>query len=75
MLRFLLKKLGLLIPTFIGVSIIAFAFIRLLPGDPITLLAGKPETIMVAMRYDAGDEGQSDSSCLLRLSFILQPEI
>ncbi len=41
MIRFLLRKFGLLIPTFIGVSIIAFAFIRLLPGDPITLLAGE----------------------------------
>ena len=50
MLRFLLKKLGLLIPTFIGVSIIAFAFIRLLPGDPITLLAG--ERGVSADRYE-----------------------
>ena len=50
MLRFLLKKLGLLIPTFIGVSIIAFAFIRLLPGDPITLLAG--ERGVSAERYE-----------------------
>jgi len=41
MFQFFLRKLGLLIPTFIGVSIIAFAFIRLLPGDPITLLAGE----------------------------------
>ena len=41
MLRFLLARLGLLIPTFIGVSIISFAFIRLLPGDPIILMAGE----------------------------------
>tara|TARA_R110002020_G_scaffold132437_1_gene295752 strand:- start:3668 stop:4672 length:1005 start_codon:yes stop_codon:yes gene_type:complete len=41
MLRFFLTRLGLLIPTFIGVSIVAFAFIRLLPGDPIMLLAGE----------------------------------
>jgi dipeptide transport system permease protein len=41
MLRFLLTRIGLLIPTFIGVSIIAFAFIRLLPGDPIILMAGE----------------------------------
>jgi len=41
MLRFLLNRLGLLIPTFVGVSIISFAFIRLLPGDPILLLAGE----------------------------------
>ncbi|MGJ8573299.1 MAG: ABC transporter permease subunit [Hoeflea sp.] len=41
MLRFFFTRIGLLIPTFIGVSIVAFAFIRLLPGDPIMLLAGE----------------------------------
>ena len=41
MLRFFVAKIGLLIPTFIGVSIVAFAFIRLLPGDPIELLVGE----------------------------------
>jgi dipeptide transport system permease protein len=41
MLRFLIARIGLLIPTFIGVTIISFAFIRLLPGDPILLLAGE----------------------------------
>ena len=41
MLRFFLYRLALIIPTFIGVSIVAFAFIRLLPGDPILLLAGE----------------------------------
>jgi len=41
MIRFLLARIGLLIPTFIGVSIIAFSFIRLIPGDPIEVLAGE----------------------------------
>ena len=41
MLRFILTRLALLIPTFIGVSLAAFAFIRMLPGDPIMLLAGE----------------------------------
>jgi dipeptide transport system permease protein len=41
MLRFLLNRIGLLIPTFVGVSIVSFAFIRLLPGDAIVLLAGE----------------------------------
>ena len=41
MLRFLLYRLAVLIPTFIGVSLVAFAFIRLIPGDPILLLAGE----------------------------------
>ncbi|WP_085900750.1 ABC transporter permease subunit [Kiloniella majae] len=41
MLRFIISKLGVLIPTFLGVTLIAFSFIRMLPGDPIELLAGE----------------------------------
>lgn len=41
MFRFFLNRFGVLIPTFIGVSIVTFAFIRVLPGDPILLLAGE----------------------------------
>ena len=41
MLGFLLRKLGILIPTFFGVSFLAFMFIRVLPGDPILLMAGE----------------------------------
>jgi dipeptide transport system permease protein len=41
MLGFLLRRLALLVPTFIGVSFVAFMFIRLLPGDPVLLLAGE----------------------------------
>jgi dipeptide transport system permease protein len=31
----------MLIPTFIGVTIVTFAFIRLIPGDPIEIMAGE----------------------------------
>jgi len=31
----------MIVPTFIGVTIAAFSFIRLLPGDPILLMAGE----------------------------------
>jgi len=41
MIRFLLRKLGVLIPTFFGVTLVAFIFIRLLPGDPVLLMAGE----------------------------------
>ena len=41
MIRFVLTRLGVLVPTFIGVTIVAFALIRLIPGDPILLLAGE----------------------------------
>jgi len=49
MFRFLLTRLAILIPTFIGVSIIAFSFIRLLPGDPVALLSG--ERVMSPERH------------------------
>jgi len=41
MLRFLVGRLAILIPTFIGVALIAFSFIRLLPGDPVMLMSGE----------------------------------
>jgi dipeptide transport system permease protein len=41
MLRFLVGRLSLLIPTFIGITIAACSFIRLLPGDPILVMAGE----------------------------------
>jgi dipeptide transport system permease protein len=49
MLRFLLSRVAVLVPTFIGVSIIAFSFIRLLPGDPVMLMSG--ERVMDPERY------------------------
>lgn len=41
MLSYLLRKLGVIIPTFFGVTLVAFVFIRLLPGDPVLLMAGE----------------------------------
>jgi dipeptide transport system permease protein len=41
MLRFILYRLAMIIPTFIGVTIVAFFFIRILPGDPVLVLAGE----------------------------------
>ncbi|HER26982.1 MAG TPA: peptide ABC transporter permease, partial [Rhodospirillales bacterium] len=41
MLRFILARLGVLIPTFLGASVVAFGFIRMIPGDPIEVLAGE----------------------------------
>jgi dipeptide transport system permease protein len=41
MLRFLLTRFSLVIPTFIGMTLVAFFLIRLVPGDPIETLAGE----------------------------------
>ena len=41
MLKFLATRVGLVIPTFVGVTLLTFALIRLVPGDPIELLVGE----------------------------------
>ena len=41
MLKYLLSRLLTFLPTFIGVTLISFAFIRVLPGDPIIVMAGE----------------------------------
>ena len=41
MFTLLLKKLATLIPTLLGVTLVAFALIRLIPGDPIEIMVGE----------------------------------
>ncbi|MCB1365030.1 MAG: ABC transporter permease subunit [Rhodobacteraceae bacterium] len=41
MLRYFLSRLLTFLPTFFGVTLISFAFIRVLPGDPIIVMAGE----------------------------------
>lgn len=41
MFLYILKKLGVVLPTFFGVTLVAFMFIRILPGDPVLLMAGE----------------------------------
>ena len=41
MLNYVLGRLLTFIPTFIGVTLISFGFIRALPGDPIQVMAGE----------------------------------
>jgi dipeptide transport system permease protein len=41
MLRFFLTRLTLVVPTFIGITLLVFVLIRLIPGDPIETMAGE----------------------------------
>src|SRR5260370_384700 len=41
MYRFALTRLSLVIPTFIGLTMLAFFLIRIIPGDPIETMAGE----------------------------------
>jgi dipeptide transport system permease protein len=41
MLRFILTRLGLVIPTFLGIILLTFILIRLVPGDPVEVRVGE----------------------------------
>ena len=41
MFQFIFKRLSLVIPTFIGITLLTFTLIHLIPGDPIEVMAGE----------------------------------
>ncbi len=41
MALFLARRLGLVLATFLGITVFAFALIHLIPGDPVTLMFGE----------------------------------
>lgn len=41
MIAFILRRVGMIIPTFIGITLLTFSLIHLIPGDPITVMAGE----------------------------------
>ena len=49
MLAFVFKRLGLVVPTFLGITLLVFSLIRLIPGDPVEALSG--ERGMAPERY------------------------
>lgn len=49
MLQFILRRLGLVIPTFIGITLLTFAFVHMIPGDPVTIMAGNAVSLPSVM--------------------------
>lgn len=41
MISFIFKRLLLVIPTFLGITLLAFSLIHLIPGDPVQVMAGE----------------------------------
>lgn len=41
MFGFIVKRLGLVVPTFIGITLLVFSLIRLIPGDPVEAMSGE----------------------------------
>ena len=57
MFQFILRRASLVIPTFLGVTLLTFALIHLVPGDPVEILAGERGIDPVrhaALRADLG---------------------
>ncbi|WP_148714742.1 ABC transporter permease subunit [Chitinolyticbacter meiyuanensis] len=41
MFAFLIRRLAVVVPTFLGITVLAFALIHLIPGDPILVMMGE----------------------------------
>jgi ABC-type microcin C transport system permease subunit YejB len=41
MIRFLLSRVLLVIPTFIGILLLTFVLVHLIPGDPVEIMLGE----------------------------------
>ena len=41
MFAFILRRVALVIPTFLGITLLAFSLIHLIPGDPVQVMAGE----------------------------------
>ena len=57
MLRFVLSRLLLVIPTFLGIILLTFILIHMVPGDPILLLLGRQGAGSGATRRNADPIG------------------
>ena len=53
MREYLIKRFVLLIPTFIGITLVVYAVLLLLPGDPVDVLLGQEYDPVVAQRLRA----------------------
>src|SRR5207237_4072472 len=56
LLRFFLRRVLQLIPALIGITLVAFVLLRVLPGDPASLLIGArgSETDVERLRHQLG---------------------
>jgi ABC-type dipeptide/oligopeptide/nickel transport system permease component len=56
--QYVLRRLLVTIPVLLGVSILAFAIMRVVPGDPVRLIAGPdaPEDVVNRIRVELGLE-------------------
>jgi peptide/nickel transport system permease protein len=59
--KYILQRLALVVPTLIGMSLLIFAMLRLLPGDVVDIIAGTDGTVSSAAKEKLRDSmGLSD---------------
>ena len=63
MREYLIKRFVLLIPTFIGITLVVYAVLLLLPGDPVDVLLGQEYDPAVAQRLGPSGAWTSRSWC------------
>jgi ABC-type dipeptide/oligopeptide/nickel transport system permease component len=56
MWRYVLRRVVMTAPVLLGVSVLAFAIMHVVPGDPVRLIAGPdaPEDVVIRMRTELG---------------------
>ena len=77
MLRYLIRRIGVFLPTLLAASFLIFVFIRLIPGDPAAVMLGDqatPEEI-AALRAAMGLEESLASQYLRWLSAVVRGDL
>jgi ABC-type dipeptide/oligopeptide/nickel transport system permease component len=56
MWRYVIRRIVMTAPVLLGVSVLAFAIMHVVPGDPVRLIAGPdaPEDVVIRMRTELG---------------------
>ncbi len=78
MLRFALTRVILIVPTFVGITLLAFLLVHSVPGDPIELLAGEHGITAerhAELLHDYGLDRPLYVQYLLYLAHVLQGDL
>ena len=77
MSRYLVRRLGIFLPTLLAASFLVFAFVRLIPGDPAAVMLGDLATAedVAALRTEMGLDRPLLLQYLIWLAAVLQGDL
>lgn len=77
MIRYLIRRIGVFVPTLLASSFLIFAFIRLIPGDPAAVMLGDQATpeAVAAVRVEMGLDRSLAHQYVLWLSAALRGDL